>query len=196
VTNKKKIIILGSLVFLVLIVLVLLFVGKAGKKKTVIVAPVVNETTESTSAFEELGGTEPLEENKENAKFDPMNFAMKFLGRYDVFTSGVNKTALVDVLVPSEVLAEVNITSGVRSYKIIASKNESYYIGDTLKFEPIVNPETLVVAKTSEEIQTIYFSRELPDFVFPGSLNDGDRIAFFCEVDNCSDKKFAWALVF
>jgi hypothetical protein len=166
----------------------------------VIVMPVVNETTESTSAFEELSGsveeTEPLEENKVNAVAAPMDFAMKFMGRYDLYVSNVNPTSLPEVLVPMEILVEVSVTGGTTSYKVLASQNDSFSTGDILSFKPVVNPETLIISTIEDEVQMLNLSGEMPNFKFPESLKNGDKVAFFCEVDNCSDKKFAWTLVF
>jgi len=128
--------------------------------------------------------------------------SMSYSFAYLVPNSQAYKAHLVESSAPyepqlfaGEILIETVEDAEGRYFKLVASKNPdySYEVGEKVNFNPIIQQENLII---SRDDGGFYWSSEFPDFKFPDSLEDGDKVAFICNVDDCSNNVLSWALVY
>ncbi|HOV97804.1 MAG TPA: hypothetical protein PLW49_02190 [bacterium] len=154
------------------------------------ISPFSNFVSESTSS-------------NINRAYDPevrnyLDLAERFeLKMLILQSSSSNNGDVGSILEDNQVVADVvNDENGIKSYKLVASKNPSikYNTGEFIKFKPsIIKPEALVVS----DGETMKFKFEDGDFKdFEDDILDvGDRFVFTCQKDSCEDGVLSWVFV-
>jgi hypothetical protein len=127
-------------------------------------------------------------QNKMDVYSNSMSYAMRYWGSLQIHTPKEDF-----VTGEGEVLIEVVAGGEHNSYKVVASKNSFFKAGDTIPFNPIIDPESLI---KQVDKNILHVSDGPSDFMIPEGLKPGDKVIFICEKSDCSDNKLVWAMVF
>jgi hypothetical protein len=125
-------------------------------------------------------------QNKMDSQLKPMLHALRLYG-------AVQLSPPEEVIGEGEVVIEVVAGGEANSYKVIASKNSFFKVGDVIPFNPIIGSGSLFKGVDGNKVRS---SDEGTDFMIPGNLKPGDKVIFICGKSDCSDNELVWAMVF